>query len=485
MKKNIQLLLFMLVFVKITVAQLPNYVPTNGLVAFWPFNGNANDVSGNGINGTVNGPTLTTDRFGNLNNAYSFVGTTTNSDIITGNCSTFPSGNSPRSVSVWYKGINVSNTYQQLLGYGGQNCGESFIINFNNPQIPISSNGKYEIQGHCQAFRQHNNSPTPLNNVWNQIVVTYDGSVFRFYNNGILVNTSSATTLNVVTTSKIFCFGKQTNPSGTAPYFLDGVPGFNGSIDDIGIWNRALTQQEITNLYIACGDTFNNQPVSVVGAKGTNCNFSSAITGSGNNYQWQSNAANLGWQNVPNSNPYVGSNTNNLSVNGLTVSNHNQRFRVIASKSGCADTSNVVSITLSNIASDSLALISLKSDTTTKGNRIRQLEIDLANNRDTLYVGSNITTDTLIISIRTGLSTASSLVNTLRVYPNPAATIINIELQKPGTYIAKISGITGQTIVTQTAGTIDISTLASGVYVLSIFDTNNKLVSTNKISVVR
>ena len=49
--------------------QVPSYVPTNGLVGYWPFNGNANDESGNGNNGTVNGATLTTDRFGNSNSA--------------------------------------------------------------------------------------------------------------------------------------------------------------------------------------------------------------------------------------------------------------------------------------------------------------------------------------------------------------------------------------------------------------------------------
>jgi hypothetical protein len=57
-----------------SIAQVPSYVPTNGLVGWWPFNGNANDESGNGNNGTVNGATLTTDRNGNANAAYSFDG---------------------------------------------------------------------------------------------------------------------------------------------------------------------------------------------------------------------------------------------------------------------------------------------------------------------------------------------------------------------------------------------------------------------------
>jgi len=48
--------------------------PTNGLVAWYPLNGNANDASGHGNHGTVNGATLISDRFGNTNSAYNFDG---------------------------------------------------------------------------------------------------------------------------------------------------------------------------------------------------------------------------------------------------------------------------------------------------------------------------------------------------------------------------------------------------------------------------
>ncbi|MCE2847262.1 MAG: hypothetical protein LW707_09600, partial [Sphingobacteriales bacterium] len=54
---------------------VPSYVPTNGLVGWWPFNGNANDESGNGNHGVVNGAVLTPDRFGFSAKAYSFNGT--------------------------------------------------------------------------------------------------------------------------------------------------------------------------------------------------------------------------------------------------------------------------------------------------------------------------------------------------------------------------------------------------------------------------
>ena len=56
-------------------------IPTDGLVAYYPFNGNANDESANSNNGTVNGATLTTDRDGNANSAYSFDGVDDKIDI--------------------------------------------------------------------------------------------------------------------------------------------------------------------------------------------------------------------------------------------------------------------------------------------------------------------------------------------------------------------------------------------------------------------
>ena len=72
MKKNLLLITILFACGTSIFAQVPSYVPTNGLVGWWPFNGNANDESGNGNNGTVNGATLTSDRFGNVNMAYDF-----------------------------------------------------------------------------------------------------------------------------------------------------------------------------------------------------------------------------------------------------------------------------------------------------------------------------------------------------------------------------------------------------------------------------
>ena len=102
-KKNLLLTsIAILGLVLITSAQVPSYVPTNGLVGWWPFNGNANDDSGNNNNGTVNGATLTTDRFGNTNSAYQFNGVS-NNIIVTSNSTFDINSGQSITISCWLK----------------------------------------------------------------------------------------------------------------------------------------------------------------------------------------------------------------------------------------------------------------------------------------------------------------------------------------------------------------------------------------------
>ena len=75
MKKHLTFTLALLTLICSSAhAQLPSYLPADGLVGWWPFNGNANDESGNGNDGVVNGATLAEDRLGNSSKAYSFDG---------------------------------------------------------------------------------------------------------------------------------------------------------------------------------------------------------------------------------------------------------------------------------------------------------------------------------------------------------------------------------------------------------------------------
>ena len=72
--KNILTLIIVLSVVMIGKAQVPAHYPSTNLLAFYPFSGNANDVTTNAANAVVVGSQLTTDRFGNTNQAYAFNG---------------------------------------------------------------------------------------------------------------------------------------------------------------------------------------------------------------------------------------------------------------------------------------------------------------------------------------------------------------------------------------------------------------------------
>ena len=106
-------------------AQTPTYVPSTGLVGWWPFNGNANDESGNAYNGTVNGAALTADRLGATNSAYSFNG---NSAFIQTPTSTvnFPSG---FTISVWAKVLGANTNTNCSFG-----CAEFLVTKGDDGQ---------------------------------------------------------------------------------------------------------------------------------------------------------------------------------------------------------------------------------------------------------------------------------------------------------------------------------------------------------------
>ena len=219
-----------------TLAQVPNYVPTNGLVGWWPFNGNANDESGNGNNGTVNGATLTNDRNGVANNAYSFDGV--NDNISAGNYNLTVD----YTLSFWCYlntsnfqypiglGINNNNTVDLYKGYG---------IGFSSLNPPCSSMGTlryftYDAVSTCNSWLEMTNQTT--NNVWINIIVTHQNSEVKMYLNGVL--NVSGSNLNLQGILSLY-FGSRS----------DNFAFLNGSLDDIGIWNRALTDCEIKDLY--------------------------------------------------------------------------------------------------------------------------------------------------------------------------------------------------------------------------------------------
>ena len=212
---------------------------TQGLVGYWPFCGNANDESGNGNNGTNNGATLTTDRFGNDNSAYSFDGI---NDIITTNNFTNPLVD--WTCSFWFISNNSSTFEQQnILGFG-QNSpifgGPCYQINggLAPQQCPEISSNLNKMLFSDSTFECGSNlfSSQSVNNIWYFVTIKKQGTTYSIYVNGTLIISGN---LNNITLTNL-SFGNRSTLN---------FQYFNGKIDDIGIWNRALTQEEITNLY--------------------------------------------------------------------------------------------------------------------------------------------------------------------------------------------------------------------------------------------
>ena len=213
---------------------LPGYIPTAGLVAYYPFNGNANDASGNGNNGTANGATLTTDKIGSLNSAYSFDG----NDWIESTISSIPIGSSPRTISIWTNATNTTNTSGRTAFHYGINTTNNRFCLLQWPLQPVVVAQANDACSNCSGTTTINPSSVQSNQ-WNNFIVTYDGTTMKFYINGV-ISFQSARTYN--TTYSNFKIGKSIDTHLSGEYFT-------GKLDDIGIWNRALTQSEITALY--------------------------------------------------------------------------------------------------------------------------------------------------------------------------------------------------------------------------------------------
>ena len=212
----------------------PDTIPatlSNGLVGYWPFNGNANDESGNGNHGTVNGATLITDRFGNANKAYGFNKANGNFILVGNN----PLFNGTSSISGWFYSIDPAGG--PLVHIGSDN---STVGNCNGYFIGLGSTDYFSgssISIAASCIGSLNTGVNALSSTWYHFILVRNASTLIVYINGFLVGTKSFNNINIPA-NNIF-FGST---------FSSNSAFFNGKLDDIRIYNRALTQAEITYL---------------------------------------------------------------------------------------------------------------------------------------------------------------------------------------------------------------------------------------------
>jgi len=208
----------------------------DGLVAYYPFNGNANDESGNGNEGTVNGATLTEDKLGNADSAYSFDGINDYISVADGSQFNFTNNLSlslwvkPQSTQVAYAGLIDKNHYGPHKGFVLQQSGNrhnSFYFGYGD--------GTKWSNPHGDTFRVEFNSES-----WNHLVISKEDTEISYFLNGVHVITENVAVPEIASNEEL-------------PLYIGSVNGttrfFNGIIDDIRIYNRALSEDEIQALY--------------------------------------------------------------------------------------------------------------------------------------------------------------------------------------------------------------------------------------------
>jgi len=229
-------------------AQIPSYVPDSGINGYWPLSGNANDVSGNGNDGIVSGPILSKGKNEVMNNAYQFDG---QNDFIQF-LKPMLGGQQVSSFSLFFRFKKDNNDYMNLWGKSLL-WGEIYVQLMPDKTLELfwaNSNGgnKYSVGKTLPN--------TIIENNWYDLIINFENSKISVYLNGV----ESITQLSliaqggsVLSTNQVgdLCNFEQDSASNMlAPFSsFNQNTSFKGIIDEFGIWNRALTQQEITSLY--------------------------------------------------------------------------------------------------------------------------------------------------------------------------------------------------------------------------------------------
>ena len=263
----------------------------SGLVAYYPFVGNADDASGNGNNGVVYDATLTTNRFGDANSAYDFNGSSSFIDIP--QSSGLNNLTTNFTLSAWiYQRDAIPDGYRIIdkcsVGvpdgwtfdtYGfGYSTGHRLRLQAANP------NNAYNVAGATDyALLQ-----------WHHVVATVSGTTGKVYLDGNLDGTGDVGNIPVNALDVFIGHAHPRNGSG----FLEW---FDGIIDDVRIYDRSLSDSEVQQLYYNSGSLQNagsmsvlSQPASHNSSLGDSTTFSVLATDIlPINYQWQRNGVDI------------------------------------------------------------------------------------------------------------------------------------------------------------------------------------------------
>jgi hypothetical protein len=485
------------------VAQLYLYQPSIINVAQYNFNNTMADINGINTFATNSGTSFVTDRFGNANSALNINNTGSNAAI-----PNLPYGNTPRTISYWVK-LNSfnSNGYNMTFQYGtasnGTGCGGSLAQNnvgflgYNNNFFSTTTNSL---------------------NTWYYITHVYDGTTAKNYRNGQFMSEEA----------KIWNTGNNNNlfKLGTG---VGGELWFNGALDDLMIFNTALSVTQIDSLFnlpdqqsLIARYNFNNTMADVNGANpfatnsGTsfvedrlgNANSALNINNTGSN----ATIPNLPYGNTPRTISYW------VKLNSFNSNGYNMTFQygTASNGTGCGGSlsqnnvgflgyNNNLFSTTTNSLNTWYYITHVYDGTTAKNYRNGQFMSEEAkiwntgNNNNLFKLGTGVggelwfngALDDFMI-FNKGLTNTqvdslynmAILANKLSVnkdaktmfYPNPATEELNI-VSENNIVKVTIYNMNGQEVKTSTETKINISTLPSGMYFVKVLDQNNQVIT--------
>ena len=305
-------------------AQVPNYVRTSGLAAWYSFNGNTNDGSSNANHLTSFATTAATDRFGTSNSARALSG---NNEYLKTTNALVPSGSTVGNfaVSLWFKGYNPG-----YLGSYGEGFSRTFAVWSSTSAGPRIIGYDWDSSGGQSSSNiPYANAPTD----WHHVVYVRNGLGSKvLYIDGVRTSgTSGGSNLNLDENFYLGC----------APDLTDY---YQGNIDDVALWignDDVFTDCDAMKLYKAYAYTApQNQSVAL----GGNATFSVGNS-TDVDFQWQVNSG-TGWQNLSNAAQYSGVTSGILTVSNVNASNNNYVYRCIVDYGGTACTATTAEATL-------------------------------------------------------------------------------------------------------------------------------------------
>jgi hypothetical protein len=417
-----------------------NSFVTNGLVAYYPFNGNANDESGNGNQGVTSNVEGANNRFGSPNSAWKF--SPDKASVITVNKNNFPTGLNPITVSFWArlenpKAVNAFTKYPVFGSTDGSNSWNFNIIFQPDGKTFTPNVERFDNNSFVGAYLKWSLYPNYNSAVnWHHIVVSFRGT----NTSGIFLNGVYFAWETLPTTATAFRSGGtfQIGSLVQAP----GGNTFSGLIDDFRIYNRALSNSEVKALYDyentppVQSPIIVQQPISQTINSGDNVVLSVGLQTAGTyNYQWQLNEQNI-----------AGATASSLSVNNAVAGVY--RYRVIVSNSAGTVIGDTATLTVSTPPAPSIvtqpapktvqeaANVSLNVVATGQGAIVYQWQFNEQNLPGATSATLNLNEVKLntagryrvLISSPYGVTISDTV--TLTVNPNPPPTIVTQPLSR-------------------------------------------------------